>query len=44
MKKKKYLFCILTVTEDFGTDPHLHPDLYQMKNVTDPEHCEILMT
>ncbi len=24
--KKKRLFCILKVTEDFGTDPDPHPD------------------
>ncbi len=23
---KKNFFCILTVMEDFGTDPHPHPD------------------
>jgi hypothetical protein len=33
----KLIFCILKVTEDFGTDPHPHLDPYQ--NVTDPEHC-----
>jgi hypothetical protein len=30
---KKLIFCILKLTEDYGTDPH--PDLL----VTDPEHC-----
>jgi hypothetical protein len=31
--KKLIFFCILKVTEYFGTDPHLHPD--QLVRVTD---------
>ncbi len=32
MKRKKYIFCILKVTENFGTD--LHPD--PLVRATDP--------
>jgi hypothetical protein len=39
---KKLIFCILKVTEEFGTDPHPHPDPYQ--NVADPEHWVIYFT
>jgi hypothetical protein len=34
---KKLLFCILKVTEDLGTDPHLLLDPL-VPNVMDPEH------
>jgi hypothetical protein len=34
--RKKYFFCILKVTGDFGTDSEAHPDPYQ--NITDLEH------
>jgi hypothetical protein len=33
---KKINFCILKVTEDFGTDPNLHMD--PLVRGTDPEH------
>jgi hypothetical protein len=39
---KKFIFCILNVFEDLGTDPEdgsEDPDPYQ--NVTDPEHWKI---
>ncbi len=46
---KKKFCCILTVMEDFGTDPHPHPDSFEdpdrhpdpHQNITDPEHCSL---
>jgi hypothetical protein len=43
---KKFIFCMLKVTEDFGADPDPHPDPLvrgtdpdPYQNVTDPENC-----
>jgi hypothetical protein len=49
--EKNRFFCILKVTDNFGTDPHPHPDplvegtdprirIPRYQNVMDPEHWD----